>query len=344
MTSRCCSDCIDDSFLRSEAVSRQPVIGQCDFCDAEAVPLLLLEELAEHFEPLLQLYEVDSSGAGLSLPAILRRDWGLFPTLTDQKASDLLSQIVPELQLGTATYQGPPSATTSVLGDWESFRAELMRRNRFFPSMKLEEDLDGDLFWLHLEADSSEVPTHFYRGRVSRDRTKLGEEEMGAPPPGLTRDGRANPLGIPYLYVASDTETAICELRPHPSEVVCVGRFEVIEELALVDLRNPKRTISPFRIGEDELRRVYGHISGLSQLGEELSRPILPRAAELEYLPSQYLSEFIKRCGFDGLIYRSAMGPGTNYALFAQDKTHCDRVRTYEIRGTTVDFDEIAGD
>ena len=36
-------------------------------------------------------------------------------------------------------------------------------------------------------------------------------------------------------------------------------------------------TRPPFRIDENELKRFYGHMSGLSRLGDELARPIPPR-------------------------------------------------------------------
>jgi hypothetical protein len=54
----------------------------------------------------------------------------------------------------------------------------------------------------------------------------------------------------------------------------------------------------------------------LQRLGEELTRPVLPDSAAYEYTPSQYLCEFIKKAGYDGVLYRSSVGDGMNLALF----------------------------
>ncbi|HFF3186739.1 TPA: hypothetical protein ACGCIB_005423, partial [Bacillus cereus] len=35
---------------------------------------------------------------------------------------------------------------------------------------------------------------------------------------------------------------------------------------------------------------------------------------------SQYLTEFIKFLGYDGVIFRSSLGPGENYVFFEQEK------------------------
>jgi len=229
----------------------------------------------------------------------------------------------------------------SVLADWESFRVELKHKNRFFPDMCLARESEGILFGKCLGAIPDDVPAKFYRARICESGIAYPLDKMGAPPRELATSGRANPRGIPYLYVASDPETAIHELRPHPGEVVCVAEFAIGEALYLADLRDPKKTVSPFKLDEDELVQFYGHIPYLSRLGAELSEPVLPRAADLEYLPSQYLSEFIKHCGFDGLVYRSAMGPGTNYALFREEKVSPVNVQTYCVKTTEVAFAQV---
>jgi len=336
---KCCPECFDDTFLRELALEADDDVGYCDCCGTDSVHLLDPDALVAYFEPLLQLYTEDASGEPLA--QILRRDWGFFMRVKDEAATALLEQMFPELSVGKKRFTGLQEPSISVLADWDSFRSELKHTNRFFPSMQLNPDNDSALFW-YLRARPEDVPDSFFRARVCDDGMPIDIEHMGAPPPEKARGGRANPRGIPYLYVASDVQTAIYELRPHPSEILCVARFEVVRDLSLADLRNPKRSISPFRIDEDELKRSYGHIAGLSRLDGELSRPVPPREADLEYLPSQYLSEFIKHCGLDGLIYTSAMGPGVNYALFAEEKIKPVSVSMYEVDQTEVAFHEVS--
>jgi hypothetical protein len=71
--------------------------------------------------------------------------------------------------------------------------------------------------------------------------------------------------------------------------------------------------------------------------------PVLPKSAQLEYLPSQYLCEFIKHCGFDGLIYRSTMGAGVNYAVFNDARVTAVDVKHYIIDDISVSFRLCSG-
>jgi hypothetical protein len=79
----------------------------------------------------------------------------------------------------------------------------------------------------------------------------------------------------------------------------------------------------------------------LVMLGEEISKPITPREAELEYLPSQYLCEFMKSLGYEGIVYNSSLSDGDNYALFIDDATTLVDLKEYEILNSDVDFEEI---
>ena len=56
----------------------------------------------------------------------------------------------------------------------------------------------------------------------------------------------------------------------------------------------------------------------LERLGEELTRPVQPSGVAFEYVPTQYLCEYIKKKGFDGVLYRSSVSTddGVNIALF----------------------------
>lgn len=58
----------------------------------------------------------------------------------------------------------------------------------------------------------------------------------------------------------------------------------------------------------------------LEEIDEELARPIR-RADQLrKYVPTQYVCEYLKSSGFDGIVFRSAMGDGMNLALFHPSK------------------------
>lgn len=172
---------------------------------------------------------------------------------------------------------------------------------------------------------------------MQRDNRVLAPEEMGAPPEKLTRHGRANPAGIPYLYLASDRQTAVSEIRPHTGERVSLAEFHVQDAVRIVDLRRPRKSISPFLLARDDVKLNVGNISFLERLGEELTRPVLRQSAAIDYTPTQYLCEFIKECGFDGVTYRSALSDGVNLALFRPDKAESGRIMSMQIEKVTVE-------
>jgi hypothetical protein len=139
---------------------------------------------------------------------------------------------------------------------------------------------------------------------------------MGKPPSNESKDGRANPKGISYFYAASNPKTAITEIRPNKNECVSVATFKIKKDVFLVDLRNPKRTISPFGLDDDELMLIFKHIPFLIHLCDSLSMPVLPGNAELNYLPTQYLCELIKVNKINGIVFKSSLEKGDNYVFF----------------------------
>ena len=48
---------------------------------------------------------------------------------------------------------------------------------------------------------------------------------------------RLSRSGISYVYVASDKETAIAEVRPHPGHFISVGDFILNKRLKFADFR-----------------------------------------------------------------------------------------------------------
>jgi len=169
-----------------------------------------------------------------------------------------------------------------------------------------------------------------YRARISPDDRQFAVHELLKPPASVVTNGRANPLGIPYLYVASDPGTAVAEVRGHKGDRVTVVEFSVVAGLALYDLRSPRSAVSPFSLQDD-----IGYLPYFELLGSELARPITPRRANLDYLPSQYLCEVIRKCGHHGILYRSSIAGGYNCVVFADERLEAGPIHEREIVETT---------
>lgn len=312
---KCCGNCFGDRHISRQLIpSISTEVGQCSFCGSGNQALVDPAALRDAFELVAAAYTQNDEGSAIL--RWLREDWDLFRSLNDARATALLARIFGD-QVSVDRRVVPkaldmPRATEA----WEGFRAELMYENRFFPQKILDLDRLRELLG-HLLVDAADIPQMWHRARLEIDDQGFAAADMGAPPRGKPSHGRANPPGIPYLYLASTAVTAVSEVRPHTGEKATVATFTVPGNLKLVDLVHPKRTVSPFLL-EDEVQvsRMRNDINLLLRLGEELTRPVLPQAAMIEYAPTQYLCEFIKRSGYDGLMYRSSVADGINMALF----------------------------
>lgn len=71
----------------------------------------------------------------------------------------------------------------------------------------------------------------------------------------------------------------------------------------------------------------------LLKLGDELSRPVRKQDEHLDYLPTQFLCEYIKsKLGFDAVEYKSSMNSdGYNLAVFNDSKLECVDVKFYRV-------------
>lgn len=58
---------------------------------------------------------------------------------------------------------------------------------------------------------------------------------MGCPPKELATAGRANPIGIPYLYLSDSAKTTYFEVRAVYLDKLSVGTFRIERELKLID-------------------------------------------------------------------------------------------------------------
>lgn len=222
---------------------------------------------------------------------------------------------------------------------WEDLRDELMHRNRWFLAEPMDMDRIEELLNQLIMDASTFGDLTWYRARLMSSDNSYKLAEMGAPPPHLAGHGRANPAGIPYLYLGSTATTSVAELRPHTGERACIAEFELSNsDLKLADLREPRALISPLFGDETQIIKLRADLPLLERLGDELTRPIKPRGAPYEYIPTQYLCEFIKTCGFDGVLYRSSVSSdgGINIALFNPDLAAAVRIEEISVQQVTV--------
>lgn len=335
-TRYCCPECFDDRGLREQIF---PFLGthrgNCNFCGSSDVPLLEPQKLAPYFGLLAGVYEVAPEGK--SLAEWLKEDWRLFShrSMDVAHTKELLAEILDDGEVVRQSFVPSPTYKSEGLVQWETLRDEMMYRNRWFLDRNLDTERLRQLL-AHLPA--ADLPTKWYRARIRAGKEVYEIGQMGAPPEHLASHGRANPAGIPYLYLGSKPDTAIAEVRPHTSELAFVASFTV-PEIRAVDLRDPRRLVSPFILEDaSAIGQLRADLPFLERLGEELTRPVLPSAAAIDYIPSQYLCEFIKKSGFDGVVYRSSVSDGINLALFNPSIAEGEQVSLYCVSKVSVEI------
>lgn len=336
MPSHCCPECFGDRGLKKSIIPLiSTSVGKCDFCDSTEQNLVEPKALAEWFKLLISIYEPDANGK--LLVEWMKEDWQLFShdKMDIAHAKELLGEVLDDGDIVRRNFSPSEKYKSEVLVRWETLRDELMYKNRYFLDEPLDTDRLKELLG-HLPAD--DLPDLWYRARIRNGEVNYEIKDMGPPPNRLASHGRANPPGIPYLYVGSQPDTAASEIRPHTGEVACVAEFSIKQPLRAVDLRNPRKLVSPFLLGDaGAIGQLRADIQFLERLGDELTRPVLPQGAAIDYVPSQYLCEFIKKSGYDGVIYRSSVSDGMNLALFNPAKATGGTVSLYKILRVFVD-------
>lgn len=167
----------------------------------------------------------------------------------------------------------------------------------------------------------------YYRARIGYDRCVKyfdidGEpgnreilvphtgSEIAAPPPPKCTAGRLNRPGVSYLYLATDPETAVAEVRPHPGHLVSIGQFTLKRDIWVADLRELDRTQF---IDSDEMIEMFLFLHNVSK---QLSMPVTPEEKN-KYLLTQFFADIVRQSDFDGILYKSSVSEkGDNLVLF----------------------------
>jgi hypothetical protein len=349
----CCDRCFKDVEIKA-IIKGINVTGNCETCIKRNVYIYNTEqndELVDNFNGLLEIYTPIASlpddypreKANL-LKDELNDRWQIF-NIDKDKIYTLVRSIchekyseIPELfdsPIGiTALYQNKYLEENSLIKThaWEHFVEEIKTVNRFHTNLINTKVLEMFCEYTKTSYRRGEV---FYRGRISPEEGYT-IDMMGGPPPGKASDGRANPLGISCLYIASDIETTLHEIRASVYDYVSIGKFELLEDIDVVDFIALDR-ISPFSAIDIELHAV--NKEHLRKISNEIAKPLRRSDSSLDYLPTQYITEFVKSKGHEGIRYNSTRNEkGFNLAVFNQELFECKEVNVFDVKGIKYDY------
>ncbi|SUW07653.1 RES domain-containing protein [Brachyspira pilosicoli] len=215
-----------------------------------------------------------------------------------------------------------------------SFKNEIINNNRFFPKHKiidvLKESYKNNIFIL--EKGSTLYRSRIYTLPLSpnflNNNAYSGydaENSLAPKNKNIIRAGRANPEKIGYLYLSEDVETSIKEIRPNIKSRISVATVEILKDFKLFDISDLNQNLKEF----EALNFGFS----------------LPVSNEIDYIPTQYISEFLKNIGFDGIKFNSSLNKNKkNITLFNyENNVNIQFIKSelYFVNDINVDFSNL---
>ena len=156
---------------------------------------------------------------------------------------------------------------------------------------------------------------------------------------GSAYEGRINPKGIPCLYVSNDRETAMAEVRPWVGSTISLGQFQLTKTLKLIDFSVGHDSKLEPLLDEPTPEEINENI--WAQVDRAFSEPIEPTHLSAEYVPTQIIAELFRSNGFDGVVYKSKLGPGLNFGLFDLNAAELRTCSLVSVKSVSFTFGEL---
>ena len=360
MNNYCCINCFSDSEIKRFIESYER-IGNCDYCqssnvhigDVDDVGHFIMEGFERYYENAANQVGYDSSDDGYQLPTsdiaeILLYEEAIFgETLNDPDS--LLKDLV--INDGTPYVRkdpyGPPSGDPDEIRYWGNFCKTVKTQQRFTTFLSSEDEDQYDYsqpknFLYHLAnnfmpslIDVLQPRTKIYRARINNENRELLHQDLTSPSQQRSRNSRMSPAGISFFYGGLTPEVCIHEVRPSVAENVIVAEFEVIQKLFVLNLATEFEARRSIFDPEYSFYYEVYFKPFLEHFVVDISKPIRKTDNEIEYVPTQVFTEFIKAINFrkhyyypdengnesdifvDGVIFKSSiMKDGMNLVLF----------------------------
>lgn len=327
-----CACCFNDEELKQFIISSSKERIDCPYCNSNSESIDI-SELLDFFSDFFSVFSNDDEG--ITLSELIQQDWNLFSD--DINVQEVLVEILQQLKINLKTTDrvSYPQEITECIEHWDTLKKDLKWSRRFLANAERLIELKWDtLFGIYSTIDSS---NKLYRARIHTDGRKkpIGKDELSCPSKEKSKGGRANPQGIPYLYLCNDINTTFYETRVSYLDIVSVGIFQLKEkeELKIVDFTQWQ---SPFNAFSDDSVNMIDFVKGKllrQRISKDLSKPMRRFDSEMEYLPTQFICEFVRYIiGATGIQFNSSLHKdGINIVLFEPENVQCVEEQLYQI-------------
>ena len=340
-----CEHCLADNELKHEIQQRGMTVECCPICHSQGGRAISATDpkIKRIFRALIRLnfseWDYNTHIGGDHLETVVLGSQAIFK-LAPNAALDAFEDAYLVME-GKDWYPATDEEITLGGGYWDGGILEGLRDTRDF---KVEQVVRSALEnnWFETEAAARElierlrddlteiVPTgcEFFRGRIGVKSRLVKKPEffvngrsfgylpfvgkdIERPPIKLATEGRFNRTRVSLLYLASDVQTAVAELRPYPGHLVSTAMFRLNRDLKVAnfskhDIRN---FLSDPRL--EDLRSIMS-------IADVLNVPVQPEHRAL-YAATQLFADVLRSAGFEGLTFKSSVGKGQNLTCFVSD-------------------------
>jgi hypothetical protein len=226
---------------------------------------------------------------------------------------------------------------------WD-FSESINRKWRFVQSREQQEFLSTVLETSLTRHEQILEGAFLWRAQLGHDWLPDNDEdnmcpfppERMKPLPYQASEGRANPKGMPYLYTATDQDTAIAEVRPWIGALISVAQLRLTRPLTVVNCITDNKRIIARACEPDAPERER---AVWQDIDYAFSRPVTPYEHVADYVPTQVLAGVFKFNGLDGIRYRSSVGKETNIVCFDLNVAEVVGCGLYQV--SSVEFTSI---
>ena len=363
-----CDECFKDEQIKSIIIGTNlrdnRSKGNCPICGKKNVFLYNTDKdskLNDFFYELINIYTPQDllpsdypSNDVHMIADELKNEWNIFSD--ELKTSDIyniIKTLSPKIYSETPNYFISPVRVPekydqeylkihSILRghSWEEFVESIKHDNRFHTQLINTDKLETYLSYLRKDYEKGKS---MYRGRLCYSDKEYEPKEMGAPPIEFAKEGRANSTGIRRLYLADSEKTCIHEIRSGAFDSICIGKFSLCKDISVIDFKRISK-FSPFN-GDFDFLEYLVNKPILNKIDKEMGRALRAGDNHLDYIPTQYLCDFIKTLTYksdekySGVEYSSTLNPGgNNLAIFYPDLFKCTNVKKYTVNSLKYDF------
>lgn len=332
-----CKCCFSDKELSGFILS-QGNLGNCDYCQSKNVQIIPVQELFDFFKELFDNFKISAHGKGFL--SLLQENWDFFSSV--QSGHKILNDILNKLESPISNADIKVDFSDEILDNinhWFKLKEQLKWGNRYITDIRYltDEELGWDGFFESKTIiDESE---EFFRARLHKNENEnvYNFNEMLCPPKERSTAGRANPIGIPYLYLSDNAETILYEIRASYLDEISVATFSknknIESKLIISDFTEKPSLYFPNAVNKRIKSRLLKKIISI-----DLSQPMRRYDSELDYIPTQFICEFIKvYTNVQGIKFKSSLHEGNNLVIFDQNAMICKNVKKVRISKVKID-------